>query len=181
MLCAAAGLVAEVGLNSFTIDEVARRSGVAKTTIYRHFDSKNELLIAALDGTTPVPGTPDHGNLRDDLRDYLAMVRPIFADANLRATLLELIAASARDPELGQVHMSMVEGRSGPLTTIFERAKERGEIAPDTSYIDALDFMEGPFMVRSLIEPSRLDALDLERTIDRIIGALSAEANGEPR
>ena len=125
-----------------------------------------------------MPNTPDRGNLRDDLRDYLAMVRPIFSDRNLRATLLELIAARTRDPELGQLYMSMVERRSVPLKTISERAKLRGEIAADTSYIDALDFMEGPLVARSLIEPSRLDDLDLERTVDRILGALRAEATG---
>ncbi len=54
-------IVVEVGVHGFTIDELARRSGVAKTTIYRHFPTRNELLIAALDGNITIPETPDTG------------------------------------------------------------------------------------------------------------------------
>ena len=48
MLRAALEVVLEIGVPGFTIDEVARRSGVAKTTIYRHFDSRNDLLVGKL-------------------------------------------------------------------------------------------------------------------------------------
>ena len=58
MLEHATALVLEVGVSGFTIDELAKRSKVAKTTIYRHFPSRTELLVAALDGQIPAPDTP---------------------------------------------------------------------------------------------------------------------------
>ena len=76
MLGAAADLVLDAGVDGFSVDEVARRSGVAKTTIYRHFPSAKELLVAALDQFMTAPPTPDTGSLRTDLLEYLASVRP---------------------------------------------------------------------------------------------------------
>ena len=98
MLAAATDLVLDRGVDRFSVDEVARRSGVAKTTIYRHFASAKELLVAALDRAMAAPPTPDTGSLRPDLLEYLASVRPGFADVPLRNLFFEIYTASARDP-----------------------------------------------------------------------------------
>ncbi len=174
MLGAATELVLTEGVRGFTIDEVSRRSGVAKTTIYRHFPTKNELLIAAIDGATAVPSTPDTGSFRGDLLEFFASVLPIFADTKLRAASLDIFAAAARDPDLRRAHRSMVRGRMGPLKTIFDRGQARGEISSDLDYPTAFDFIEGPFIVRSLIRPESIDDIDLEATVDRIIVVLNA-------
>lgn len=174
MLDATRELVFRAGVAGLTIDEVARQSGVAKTTIYRHFASKNELLVAALDGTMAVPPTPDTGSLRDDLVEFIGSILPIFANAQVRALFLEIFAATARDSELGKVHQSMMAGRMTPLMTIFERGKARGEVSPDLDFDSAFDFIEGPLIVRSLFQPESLPGLDLEATVDRMMLVLKA-------
>lgn len=90
MLGAAIELVQAAGVRGFNIDEVARRSGVAKTTIYRHFPNPNELLVAALDGAITVPPTPNTGSLRGDLLEFLASVLPIFTNPTVRALSFEI-------------------------------------------------------------------------------------------
>ena len=174
MLRATAEIVFEAGVNAVTFDEVARRSGVAKTTIYRHFETKNTMLMAALDGATAMPRLPDTGSLRQDLLDFFAEIMPIFADEHLRLTALDIMAAAARDDELADLQRNMVRDRTSSMQTIFDRAKRRGELPDDLDYTDAFDFLEGPFMVRTLLYPEKLADLDVERTVDRIIGALSA-------
>ena len=84
------------------------------------------------------------------------------------------MAVAARDPELQALHQSNVQQRITPMLTIFERAQQRGELPEDLDYTDAFDFLEGPFLVRTLLYPEKLQELDLERTVDRIIGALTA-------
>lgn len=79
---------------------MARRSGVAKTTIYRHFPGPKELLVAALDRIMTPPPMPDTGSLRGDLVECLASVGPTFADTALRTVFFEVYAAAARDPHL---------------------------------------------------------------------------------
>ena len=60
------------------------------------------------------------------------------------------------------------------MKTIFERAQRRGELPDDLDYVDAFDFLEGPFMVRTLLYPEKVKDIDIGRTVDRIIGALQA-------
>ena len=85
MLGATVEIAFEHGVNAVTFDEVARRSGVAKTTIYRHFDTKNQLVMEALDGATVFPAIPDTGTLRTDLLDFFTTIQPMFRNERLRA------------------------------------------------------------------------------------------------
>ncbi len=169
MLGAAIELILTVGGHCFTIEEVARRSGVAKTTIYRHFPTRNQLLIAAYDGATPVPSTPDNGSLRADLLEFLTEVLPVFADPALRVATLDVLSAAASDSELHRLQQSMGRKRMIPLMTIFGRGKARGEISPELDFETAFDFIEGPFIVRSLLRQETLDAEFVASTVDRIL------------
>lgn len=173
MLDAATELALAVGVRAFTIEEVARRSGVAKTTIYRHFSSKNQLIIAALDGITPVPEIPDTGVLHDDLVIFLGNVLPIFASTQLRVLFLDVAAASVLDPELQSLQGTMMAGRGRALATIVERAKQRGEMPASMSMDLALELIEGPMIVRGLTNPKALDNIDLDELVSVIIRRLN--------
>lgn len=171
MLAAATELLLTLGTAGFTIDEVARRSGVAKTTIYRHFPSGMKLLIAALDSTIAPFGTPDTGSLRDDLCEFVSQCLPTFTDPAVRPLMLDILAKASRHPELHKLHQAMVKERMGPLRTIFERAQARGEIGPDLAFEEACDLIEGPFIARWLLRPDTLEE-GYEATIDRIVLSL---------
>lgn len=174
MLRAAADVVVDAGVGRFAVDEVARRSGVAKTTIYRHFPDAKALLVAALDEAMHAPATPDTGSLRGDLLDYLASVRPHFADRRLRTLFFELFVAAGRDRELRRLSGDLLRARAAPTAAIFEQARARGELAADVDYPTMLDVVQGPLVLRSLTRPESLATLDLDRTVDRMINALSA-------
>lgn len=169
MLDAATELALDVGIRAFTVDELARRSGVAKTTIYRHFPSKNELIITALDGVTPVPEVPDTGNLHDDLVIFLGNVLPIFASAKLRALFLDVLAAATFDEELAELQASLMSGRGAALITIIERARARDEIPAELDLETLVELIEGPMIFRSLLNPALLDGIDLEDLVATII------------
>ena len=172
MLAAASELILAGGVHCFTIDEVARRSGVAKSTIYRHFPNRNELIIAALDGAMAVPPTPDTGSLREDLLEFLASVLPIFRDSTLRAVSFEIYAAAMLDPELHKIHRSMMRRRGAPTKAIFDRGQARGEISPDLDYNTAFEIIEGPLIVRCLTRPETLDDIELEPLVDQMLVTL---------
>lgn len=173
MLAAAAQIVLVDGLAALSFDEVARRSGVAKTTIYRHFPSRHELLSAAIDAATPVPEVPDTGCLRGDLVAFLGNVLPIFADATLRAASFDLFAAFIREPELREVHRMVTAVRLSSLRAIYDRAVERGEIPAALGFQEAFEVIEGPFVVRSILWPESLADVDIEALVDRIVAMLN--------
>lgn len=164
----------EAGLDAFTVDDVAARSGVAKTTIYRHFESGNELLVATLDQMiVPFP-VPDTGSLRSDLLAVARTVLPVFADPNLRRLLLGVVHAAAGDDELDRIHRAMIAERKCPLQVVLDAARSRGEIPADLDFEVAFDHVEGPFIARWLHHPELLSQMDLEDTVDRVIAALRA-------
>jgi AcrR family transcriptional regulator len=173
MLRAAADVVIDAGIGRFAVDEVARRSGVAKTTIYRHFPDPKRLLVAALDDAMHAPPVPDTGSLRGDLLVYLESVRPHFADRRLRTLFFELFIAAERDPELRRLGDDLLRARAAPTSAIFEQARARGELPAGIDYPAMLDVVQGPLVLRSLMRPESLATVDLDAMVDRIIGALS--------
>ncbi|MGI9621196.1 MAG: TetR/AcrR family transcriptional regulator [Acidimicrobiales bacterium] len=173
MLAATTDLVCASGVGALTIEEVARNSGVAKTTIYRHFQTRNQLLVAALDGALPTPPTPNTGSLRQDLLDFATSVVPIFADPGLRLVFLEITAAATRDPELRDLQQALTKARSKPLQTIYQNAVGRGELSDSITYTQAFDIVEGPLIVRALISPEELEDFDLESAVEHMMQLLS--------
>lgn len=167
-------LLLDSGLAAFTVDEIAARSGVAKTTIYRHFDSTNELLIATLDQLVVSFPVPDTGDLRSDLLELAATAVPIFSDLNLRRLLLGVISMAAGDDELDRIHRAMMHERKGPLRAVIEAARSRGELPSALTFDVAFDFLEGPFTTRWLHDPLALGQIDIEATVDRAIAAMTA-------
>ena len=175
-LDAAASIALDSGLAAVTVDEVARRSGVAKTTIYRHFEHRNALLIAALDRTTDRPAAPDTGSLAGDLAAFYHQLLPIFADPAVQTLSLEVFTAAARDPELDGLRNTFFAGRMGPLRAILDRAVNRGEIAPVDDLIAAIEIVHGPLIVRSLIAPATLADQEPEK-----LAANAARRLAEPQ
>lgn len=170
----AVSLLFEAGLDGFTVDEVASRSGVAKTTIYRHFSSANELLMIALDSTVQPFPTANTGSLRSDLLEFHRAVVPVFASAELRPLMLGILGATSTDPELDKIHQAMISEREAPLRAIIEAAKSRGELPDALPFQEAFDFIEGPLLARWICEPTSIDTMDIERVVDRVIAALRA-------
>ena len=72
VLTATLDLLVEAGLGELTIDDISRRSGVAKTTIYRHWAGRSALVIDACSRLTDgQEAPPDTGSLDGDLRAVL--------------------------------------------------------------------------------------------------------------
>ncbi len=169
-ITATQALVAEHGIANFTVDGVARRSGVAKTTLYRHWRSGNELLIEALDCMVEQITTPDTGTLRGDLAQLISHAGPIVADPGRRRMMLDMLAATTIDPELATLKESMVAERARPLHEVLERAVARGDIPPIDPDLAVL-LVEGPVMAAVItglpLTPELIDSM-----LDRIVVGL---------
>lgn len=170
MLAAAADVVLERGVQGFSLLEVSRRSGVAKTTIMRHFPDVRELLLAAVDTTVTYPDPPDTGSLRGDVLETLRRILPNFVDRRATAVHHEVFAAMSRDPDLQQLNREFNSANNvSPVTTVWKRWRGRGEIRADIDLATAFEIIDGPFTIRSIIFPESLEDLDLEKLTDRIL------------
>lgn len=169
-------IVAEDGIDGFTMDGVARLSGVAKTTLYRHWNSANELLVHSLDCQIERIPTPDTGTLVGDLTVLFDTMRSIINTPGNRQLFLDMAGASARDAELEAVKTAMVDERMRPIKEIVRRAVERDEI-PDIDLDLAAVLVEGPFVARTFMSSEPLDEEEMHAYIRHIARGLGATVN----
>lgn len=170
---AAQFLIAEHGIDACTLDGVAKRSGVAKTTLYRHWGSANMLLVHSIDCSIERVPTPNTGSLRGDLLEVLGRFTEVASDPANRLLMLDVIAAAAKDPDLADVQRSMVAERSRPLRELVQRAIDRGEI-PDVDLALATDFIEGPLMAKVMKTRETPTADELPAMVELIAQGLGA-------
>ncbi len=126
---AALALLAEVGYDLLTMEAVAARAGAGKTTLYRRWAGKAELVVDVLNGIKGDYPVPDTGSLREDLYAMAATV--IAAENDIAAVTIGILNALGRDAALRDVFREkFVTPRSAAFRTVFDRAVVRGEMEP---------------------------------------------------
>lgn len=169
---AAENVLCERGVSGFSADEVAARSGVAKTTIYRHWHNVHELLLDTLDArVTPVP-TPNTGEVATDLIELFSDLLDQMRGSNLRQLMLDVLAASGRDTDLRLAHEAMMESRTEPLRTVLELGVLRGELPADLDLELANDFVQGVVFYRWIVRDRDLDEQALEKVVRAAVRGL---------
>lgn len=173
MIEAAQEIIRDQGVDGFTIDEVARRSGVARTTIYRHFGSGDDLLLAAIDHIVAEVEAPDTGSLRGDLRATIGSLLDASRTPELRQVFVSILRRALVDDEFATAFRAANDQRHVALRTAIQRGIARGEVAPDINIELALQFVQGPFLVKRLIENDDVTDREFEALLDIIVRALT--------
>lgn len=168
-------LLLSEGVEGTTVEEVAARSGVAKSTIYRHFCNRESLLIDAVSGCiVPVP-TPDNGSLAEDLFEVFHRY-----DAEVNHRLNELfplmLDAAKRDPSMRAVVETILHERQRPLRTVIQLAQLRGEVDPGLDLDVAVAMVIGPIAYHRVFLDQDLDDEFLSVIIAGGIAALKSTA-----
>jgi AcrR family transcriptional regulator len=173
MLRAAQTIVRERGLDAFTVDAVASESGVAKTTIYRHFDSSNELLLAALSDTVGEVPDIDTGDPRADLIEVLRQYASMASQPGLHQLLTAVMQRAATDDDFGRLHQGLIAERKLPLRLAIQRAIACGMIDPtiDIDLVAAL--LEGPLIARVMHDRGEFRAGEIEVLVNLVLRAVA--------
>jgi AcrR family transcriptional regulator len=129
ILAAVVKLLGETGYEAMTMDAVAARAHASKTTIYRRWPGKPELVKAAVDGYVAgrLPISADTGSLRGDLMAVMRAMRGHLTDEFL-AMMSGLLHAMRTDPELAGVLRSHLAEDYSAALPIIRRAAGRGEV-----------------------------------------------------
>ncbi|MFI6320226.1 TetR/AcrR family transcriptional regulator [Nonomuraea sp. NPDC050556] len=140
-------LVAAKGYDGLTIEGVADRSGVNKTTIYRWWPSKAALLGAALVEAELLEfDPPDTGSLRGDLTAMVDAIAKLLDDPPTREVAVAALGAAVRHPELDT--RRFFADRFAREQEIFQRAVRRGELDPATDPMLLVDLLAGAVWIR---------------------------------
>ena len=176
VLDVAADLVAEVGVERTTIDEIANRSGVAKTTIYRHFASKEVLVVEAVHACTYIPVVTDTGSLRDDLISCFSGTTKASYDGRLGNMMLSLMDAAQRDPELGRLVRAQTDQRRRFAITVIERAVARGDLPADVDVDLLVTLLAGPLVYTKLVRRLRVTDELVAAVVDTVLARYAIPA-----
>ncbi|WP_165555648.1 TetR/AcrR family transcriptional regulator [Kribbella pittospori] len=169
---AALALLAEVGYDRLTMDAVAARARAGKTTIYRRWQSKAELVVDALNNLKGEHDIPDAGSLRQDLH---AMAEAMTgAEHHVSALTVGMVNALAHDAELRRVFgENFIAPRMAGFRVVFERAVTRGEM-PAGHDLDLLARLFPALGLQQLVMSGELpDAQSARRMMDEVVYPLA--------
>lgn len=174
VLAAALSEVARAGYHGLRIEDVAARAGVNKTTVYRRWPTRQELLRDALLSITGETfSTPDTGSLRTDL---LAVAR---RNAELAAKpehqgVFRIFVAEGDDPELAAIVRTLRQAFASVPREVLAAAERRGEIAPGVDPTLLFDVLGATLNWVLLFERAPADEAFLQRLVDLLLyGALA--------
>lgn len=191
-ICAAAlEVFAEKGFAAAKLDEIARRAGVSKGTLYLYFKDKEELFRAVVRDTV----SPNIDQLRDALTAadlpfaeivqlFLARLSSVAATMPLGSVVKMVIAESGNFPELARVWQEQVVSKAlAVVIGLIEKAQAKGEVRPGDPRFHAFSMM-GPMlmglMYREVLQPAGGVPVDIEalarQHADTVLKGLLTEA-----
>lgn len=178
---AALALIRTDGYKSLTIEGIAARAGVAKTTVYRSWPSKAAVVMDAIYATSGTrlafPGT---GSVRDALRHQMTRLVEVFTDPDFVGPYVGLLSECQHDPALAQeLRRRLIAPRRAAVVELLRSGVEQGELRGDLEVEAAIDGLYGALYYRLLVSHEPLTEPYVETIIEQAldgIGAPSANA-----
>ncbi len=184
ILAAALQELTDIGFDAMSIEGVAARAHVGKTTIYRRWPSKDALVLAAIQSMQAEAPILDTGNLRADLR---TMVEHALALGSSSPVLQKLAFRAATElaakPETLQgLLMQVLPMRFHEFAELIKRARERGELRADLNTDVALGMIAGPifyhWLLGGIVSSSPPPADLAEQIVEAIFHGLAGTREG---
>ncbi|MGW7423439.1 TetR/AcrR family transcriptional regulator [Streptomyces sp. NPDC054813] len=165
ILAATRQALVELGWSKLTLGDVATRAGVAKTTLYRRWAGKNELVVDAVAELFDELELPDRGSLADDIEGVVLQFAAILDRPEAKSGLMAAVAESTRDDALRErIRASIVDRQKRLVLEGRERAQRRGELPeqPDPCEADRtadliFDLVAGSVVHRALVSGKPAD------------------------
>lgn len=170
ILDAALAVLGEVGYDRLTMDAVAARARASKATLYRRWSNKVSLVIEALHAQKHQGGAlPDTGTLRGDLLASYCGTGGLTTPEST-ATFAAVLTALAHDEEFAAAFREHVLGpKTATTRTLFERARERGELRDGVDLDLVVPALAGIVLHRMFLLGSPPDTETVTAVLDQII------------
>jgi TetR/AcrR family transcriptional regulator, regulator of autoinduction and epiphytic fitness len=141
----------DVGYGTLTIEAVAARAGVGKSTIYRHWPGKLELVEAAFRTLKAPIVVPAEGTLRARVITVIEQLAGLVEQSTYSTCMPALIDAAERDPKVRDFHTRFSTERRAVLVGMLQDAVKTGELPPTTDPELLADALVGPILLRRLM------------------------------
>lgn len=170
VLDAVSTLLMEVGYEGLTVEDVAERAGVHKTTVYRRWPTKPELVFEAIgvQSQSDVP-VPDTGSLHGDLQAFVRSIAANIGTEGGARRARSLVVAALTSEQLASGMGAFWAERFAKANVIVERAIDRGDLPPGADPTLIIETLIGPLWVRLLLTGEPIT----ERLADEVAGLVA--------
>lgn len=176
----------DLGWSKLTMGDVATRAGVAKTTLYRRWAGKNELVVDAVAVLFDELELPDLGSLSADVQAMVLQFAALLERPETQTALMAVVAESTRDEALRtRIRDSIVDRQKRLVLQGRQRAQERGELPVEADEATAaltadlvFDVIAGAVVHRALVSAEPVDADWARRFTLLLLAGLGAAAGG---
>jgi AcrR family transcriptional regulator len=159
----------QVGYGPLTIEAVAARAGVGKSTIYRHWPGKLALVEDAFRTLKAPVQVPDTGTLRERVVSVLEQVAGLVEQSTYSACMPALIDAAERDPQVRAFHCRFSAERRAVLVGVLRDACDVGELPRDADPELLADALVGAIVLRRLMLYEPFDPALVPALVDQVL------------
>jgi AcrR family transcriptional regulator len=175
VLTAATDLLVEGGPQAVTIDAVVARSGVAKSTIYRHWESRDDVLVAVFERCAPTIEAPDAAlSWQDAMRSLTHQMVDYLLDPHWARMIPALLMLKAHEHGVADIEARMEEHQNAAMASVVRRGIEAGGLRPDTDVREVVTHLVGPLLFAQLTGTVEVSHELADRTVDIVVAAFAA-------
>jgi AcrR family transcriptional regulator len=165
--------LAESGYSALSLESVARRAGVHKTTLYRRWGTREDLVLEAMLARAGEHiSVPNTGSLRKDLFELAQTAATNAATPEVAAMARAVVAQMPHDGRLATANHRFWDERLALDGVIVEQAIERGEVAPDTQPRQVIESVLGPIHLRLLLTGEPINDAFLSGIVDVVVDGI---------
>ena len=174
ILEAAVGLLVENGAGEVTATRIAEATGVARTTIYRHWPDQAGLLLSTVE-TLMVSHRqpPSDGDVQENLRNALLSLEVRLCTKEVRPVFAALVELASRDESFASSQQTFVSGLVGQVAAVIEQSQQKGEIPADIDCELATTMLTGPLLYQFLVLRQDIGESLIDLTITQFMNSLS--------
>jgi AcrR family transcriptional regulator len=168
--------LADRGYSGASLDDVAARAEVHKTTVYRRWRTKEALVLdAMLAQASQTVAVPDTGTLRGDLLELARRSAAIQTSPAGEAVIRAVAGEAPGNPQIAAASRRFWAERLQLDRTILQRARDRGEIGAATPRRPVIEALLGPLYFRLLVTGEPLDDAYIESVVDLVYAACTLD------
>ena len=152
-------ILLDQGASEVTATRIAEQTGVARTTIYRHYPDQASLVLATIEALVSPgrPAPPTTGDIEADLTTALSGLRARLSQRQVLPVFGALLERASHDDAFIPAQRRFVQALVAPTTTILEEAQERGDLGGDLDCVRAASMLVAPLLQAHLLELEKID------------------------
>jgi AcrR family transcriptional regulator len=166
--------LADYGYAGLSVEAVAERAGVAKTTVYRRWPGKDEVVLDAISRLKGPIATAPGRSVREDLSYLMGAMRAQWINSRHGRVMRRLAADGNVRPELfRQFRDRLVAPRQAVLRSVLQRGISEGLIRPDVDLQWAIDMLVAPVILAVMAQKERVSPRQVQFTVDTVLRGLA--------